>query len=362
MDSFYTAQKLAHLFASPNEDYTQFKSRIEKLEAIREIPESERRRSGALWRKVWTKEQLQSIAQVVGFLPKPAKPKSLTVFTTKGGVLKTTLTLNIARLAAIHGLKVCVVGLDIQGDVTNALGFQRELEDDKQDLNEVLEKIKGTQGLHDFFYSKVRLEDLIQPTDLENLYLIPETAELVQLNDALSNVHRREFWLKEKVVDRLKGVFDLVIMDCSPNWSKLTTNALVASDLLVSPLECKINNFRNFQVFQQFLSEFTQEMHMNLAVEFIPTRYAKNRKLSMDILEWYRKNVPGCSPFGIRECVLGEEAVALNLSFGEHDPSHAASQEMKGVLLGIFNHLLKLETQSVEIPSTSDSQETLQWR
>lgn len=358
MDSFYTAQKLAQLFGAPEEDYAHFKALIEKLESTGELPTGERRRAGALWRKVWSKDQLKSIGEVVGFLPRPTTPKSLTVFTTKGGVLKTTLTLNIARLAALHGQRVCVVGLDIQGDVTNALGFQRELEDDQQDLNEVLEKIKGTQGLHDYFYSKVRLEDLIQPTDLENLYLIPETPELVQLNDALSNVNRREFWLKEKVVDRLKGAFDLVIMDCSPNWSKLTTNALVASDLLVSPLECKINNFRNFQVFQQFLREFTREMHMDLAVEFVPTRYSKNRKLSMDILDWYRKNVHGCSPFGIRECVLGEEAVALNLSFGEHDPSHAASQEMKGVLLGIFNHLLKLENVHRPVPT----EESMQWR
>lgn len=337
----YTSQKLAHLFSHPERDHAQTKSLLQTLEDRGEIPASDRRRSGALFRKVWSSDQLTSIGRQVGFLSKPSSPKSLTVFTTKGGVLKTTLALNIARMAALHGLKVCVLGLDIQGDVTNALGYEADVDEETANLDEVLHRLQQTKGLTDFFQSRAQLEDLIHPTDLENLYLIPETPELVQLNDALGNIHRREFWLKEKVVDRLKQRFDLVIMDCSPNWNKLTTNALVASDLLVSPLECKINNFRNFKVFQQFLTEFTQDMHLDLETVFVPTRYSRQRKLSMDILQWYQKYVTGCTNFGIRDCVLGEEAVALNLSFAEHDPTHAASQEMKGVLMAVFELLSK---------------------
>lgn len=338
--NFYTAQKVLQLFANPrDEDFNKLKQNLQTLEDTAQIPRSERVRAGALFRRVWSRDQLSEIGARLGFLTSFRGPKSITVFTTKGGVLKTTLTLNIARMAALHGLRVCVVGLDIQGDVTNALGFQSELEQEGASLEEALEKIQHVRGLTDFFHSRAQLEDLIYPTDMPNLFLIPETPELVQLNDSLSNIHRREFWLKEKVVDRLKGAFDLVIMDCSPNWNKLTTNALVASDLLVSPLECKINNFRNFKVFRQFLGEFTQEMHMDLATLFVPTRYSRQRKLSLDILEWYRKNVPGCCEFGVRDCVLGEEAVALNLSFAEHDPAHPAAQEMKGVIRAVFEQL-----------------------
>ena len=79
------------------------------------------------------------------------------------------------------------------------------------------------------------------------------------MNDSLGNIHRREFWIKEKIIDKLKKDFDLVIMDCSPNWNQLTTNALVGCDVLISPLECKINNFRNSNV----LSKAENDIFLN---------------------------------------------------------------------------------------------------
>lgn len=338
-DEFVDLQKIVQIFCPVGEDHVQFKNKILELEENGTLPKAQRFRRGALFKKSWKAEDLPLIGQICGFLPRqrPLQGHSVAVFTTKGGVLKTTLALNIARTAALHGQKVCVVGLDIQGDITNALGFQSELEE-AHHLDEVLDQVQRTQGLMDVFHSRARLEDVIVPIG-SNLALIPETAELAQLNDALNNLNRREYWLKEKVVERLKGIFDLVVMDCSPNWNKLTTNALVASDLLVSPLECKINNFRNFKVFGQFLEQFVQEMRMELRTAFVPTRYTKTRKLSLDILQWYQKNVPECSSYGIRDCVLGEEAVALNCSFLEHRPGHAASQDMKNLLTEIFERL-----------------------
>lgn len=338
-EEFVDLQKIVQIFCPVGADHVQFKNKILELEENNLIPKAQRLRRGALFKKSWKSEDLPLIGQACGFLPekKSSKGRSIAVFTTKGGVLKTTLALNIARTAALHGQKVCVVGLDIQGDITNALGFQSELED-AHHLDEVLDQVQRTQGLMDVFHSRARLEDVIVPID-SNLALIPETAELAQLNDALNNLNRREYWLKEKIVDRLTGIFDLVVMDCSPNWNKLTTNALVASDLLVSPLECKINNFRNFKVFGQFLEQFVQEMRMELRTAFVPTRYTKTRKLSLDILQWYQKNVPECSSYGIRDCVLGEEAVALNCSFLEHKPGHAASQDMKSLLTEVFERL-----------------------
>lgn len=351
-DEFVDLQRIVQIFCPVGYDHVKFKNHLLELEEKNLIPKAERLRRGALFKKSWNIQDLPLIGEKCGFLPekKSSKGRSVCVFTTKGGVLKTTLALNIARAAAMHGQKVCVVGLDIQGDITNALGFQSELEEGAH-LDEVLEQVERTQGLMDVFNSKARLEDVIVPIGT-NLALIPETAELAQLNDALSNVNRREYWLREKVVERLKGIFDLVVMDCSPNWNKLTTNALVASDLLVSPLECKINNFRNFKVFGQFLEQFVQEMRMELKTMFVPTRYTKTRRLSLDILQWYQKNVPECSTYGIRDCVLGEEAVALNRSFLEHKPGHAASHDMKSLLGELFEKLenhLETEHGGVEL-------------
>lgn len=311
---------------------------IESLLAEKKIPAHTKYRSGAIYRYGHKLNDLPKIGEQIGFFKNLSTPIALTVFTTKGGVLKSTIALNLARTLALHNLKTCVVGLDIQGDVTTALGFENDL-DDSQDLQQIITKLNQTKGLSDFFNNKTRLEEIICPTDIETLFLIPETPELVALNDSLSNMNRREFWLKEKVVMPLKEHFDVVIMDCSPNWNRLTTNALVACDALISPLECKINNFRNFKVFGHFLSEFKEEMQLDFENIFIPTRYNFNRKLSMDILNWYQKNVVGHTKTGVRESVLGEEATALNKSFIELDPKKGPSQEIIKLMQEIFVRL-----------------------
>ena len=126
-------------------------------------------------------------------------------------------------------------------------------------------------------------------------------------------------------------------MDCSPNWNKITTNALVSSDGLVSPLECKINNFRNFKVFRHFMDEFKNEMHMDFDSIYIPTRFSAGRKLSMEIKDWYESNVDGCLKLGVRESVLGEESTALKKSLVEHAPNHAGTKELRELLTQVFD-------------------------
>lgn len=309
------------------------KTEINNLEASNQIPQSRRFRSGALFKKGWPIEEIPILGSKIGFFRPFEKPLALSVFTTKGGVLKSTLALNLARTAALHGIRTCVVGLDIQGDITTALGFECDLEDG--DLSLLLDKLNSTKGLSDLFNGQARLEEIIVSTDLPTLFLIPETPELVAMNDTLSTINRREFWLKEKVIDKLKNNFDLIIMDCSPNWNKLTTNALVACDVLISPLECKINNFRNFKVFRHFLNEFKRDMKMDFETIFIPTRYSSNRKLSLEIKTWYEQNVKGCTSLGVRESVVGEESIALYRSIIEHAPTSDPALEMQKLLMEV---------------------------
>ncbi len=309
------------------------KTEINNLESSNQIPQSRRFRSGALFKKGWPIEEIPILGSKIGFFKPFIRPLSLSVFTTKGGVLKSTLALNLARTAALHGIRTCVVGLDIQGDITTALGFECDLEDG--DLSLLLDKLNSTKGLSDLFNGQARLEEIIVSTDLPTLFLIPETPELVAMNDTLSTINRREFWLKEKVIDKLKNNFDLIIMDCSPNWNKLTTNALVACDVLISPLECKINNFRNFKVFRHFLNEFKRDMKMEFETIFIPTRYSSNRKLSLEIKNWYEQNVKGCTSLGVRESVVGEESIALYRSIIEHAPTSDPALEMQKLLIEV---------------------------
>ncbi len=326
MAQFLSLKKIAHLFGDANLADT-----ILELESQGQIPQSRRFLSGALFKKGWPITEVPQIGEKIGYFKSLGRPLALSVFTTKGGVLKSTLALNIARTAALHGLKTCVVGLDIQGDVTTALGFDNQL-DEEEDLQAILTKLNSIKGLSDYFNNRFRLHEVIVQTDIPNLFLIPETPELAALNDSLANINRREYWLRDKVVTPLKEHFDLIIMDCSPNWNKLTTNALVACDLLISPLECKINNFRNFKVFKHFLQQFRSDMGINFNTFFVPTKFNPNRRLGIDICQWYQQNVPNCSKQTVKESIIGEEATALNISVIEHAAGKPAAKEMIGLM------------------------------
>jgi chromosome partitioning protein len=327
----WSKKKVTQFFGTDNVS----KDQLEAWESEGSIPASSRYRNGALYMKGWSDDQISSIGRRAGFFPKWDGCVVATVFTTKGGVLKSTLSLNLARTAALHDHKVLVIGLDVQGDVTTSLGHDL-ISDEEESLEEALRSLDRGKGLFDYQQTRTLLEDLIVETDLENLHLIPETPELVALNDSMVNINRREYWLKEKVIENLKDYYDLIIFDCSPNWNRLTTNALVASDLLISPLECKINNFRNFKVFKQLLRAFLKDMHLDLETLYVPTRYSKNRKLSNDIYEWYLGQLDNCTQTGIRESVQGEEAMALKRSVLEHCPG---KKEIAAEWRGLFGEI-----------------------
>ena len=313
------------------------KSKLLELEASGATAPLKKFKSGALFKKGWEMKDLPSIGREFGFLPSFESPMSIAVFTTKGGVLKTTLTYNVARMAALHGLRTVVVGLDMQGDVTNTLGHEDHEGDGSELTEELMRKINETQGLYDVFMGNALVEETLYSTELPNLFYIPETPELASLAESIGQINRREYWLTEKIINPLKEKFDLVIMDCSPNWNKLTTNALVACDTLLSPLECKINNFRNVKVFKHFLGEFLDDMRLDFKTIFIPTKFSNQKKLSKEIAQWYLENVPGCTTGGIRESVVSEEAQAMRLSLIEHAPKSNAAIEMRSLLMEVFS-------------------------
>lgn len=279
-------------------------------------------------KKSWPLSDIPLIGEKFGFLSTPLRPLVASVFVTKGGVLKSSLTLNLARLFALHNIRTCVIGLDMQGDITTALGFDHQLSEDL-DFTEALAQLNSIRGLPDHQLGQVPVEDLLVPTDLPSLFFIPETPELVALEQGLNQRHRREYWLRDQVLPPLRERFDLILIDCAPNWNQLITNALVASDILISPLECKINNFRNFKMFETFIHEFRNDLQAHFEHLFVPTRLITNRKLSREICAWYQSHLPQCTTTAIRDSIQGEEAMAMNLSVPEFAPASAAADEIR---------------------------------
>jgi chromosome partitioning protein len=215
------------------------------------------------------------------------------------------------------------------------LGFDNGIDED-QGLEEASEKYFSTFGLFDFEKGIKGLEEIIHKTDIPTLDFIPETPELHLLDRTIGNKNRREFWLSDNVATPLKSHYDLIIFDCSPNWNNLVTNAIAASDLLISPIECKINNYRNYSSFEVFMETFKKETHLSFSQIFVPTRLSPTRKLSKEIRSWYLANVPNCISSAIREGVKGEEAMASYVSLPEYAPTSLDAQEMRQVIQEIW--------------------------
>lgn len=150
--------------------------------------------------------------------------KTIAIFNQKGGVGKTTTNINLAACLAKLGKKVLVVDIDPQGNTTSGLGIsKRELE----------------YSLYDALTGNVEdIDKVIIKTGMENLYILPASADLAGAEVELVNVDKRESRLKD-VLDRAKGDFDYVFIDCPPSLGLLTINALTAVESVLIPIQCE---------------------------------------------------------------------------------------------------------------------------
>lgn len=320
------------------------KQALLKAETDGRIPKAERIKYGnsTITQRAWPISSVPIIGEKYGFLTKPSKPSCISIFSTKGGVLKSTLTLNIARMYALHNVKTCVVDLDPQGDSSRNLGFDIP-EDGVSDLSDLDKYESSILSLSHLYNKKLKLKDIIQTTTIPTLDVILSSSSLIPLMDVLSSEIRREDWLKEQVVLKLyKMGYDLVIVDLAPSWNIFTSNAINAANLLISPLECKIAHYRNSKEFITQLNVFTEKMKLTEQKRlFIPTRVSSQRKLSLQIRQYYATNIPDCSLGSIRESVLGEEAIASRKSIIEHCPTKTISDEIRELLLEINQKLCR---------------------
>lgn len=150
--------------------------------------------------------------------------KTICIFNQKGGVGKTTTNINLCTYLAMQGKKVLTIDIDPQGNTTSGLGF------DKKKIN---------LSMYDLLTSDISIRDTIKECELiNNLFVVPSTMELVGAEVELINRSNRENMLKEKLKE-IEGEFDFIFIDCPPSLGILAINALVASDTVITPIQCE---------------------------------------------------------------------------------------------------------------------------
>jgi chromosome partitioning protein len=159
--------------------------------------------------------------------PRPAHRRVLTVANQKGGVGKTTSTVNLAAALAMHGLKVLVIDLDPQGNASTALGVEHR---------------SGTPSIYEVLLGEMTLADAAAVSDQsDNLFCVPATIDLAGVEIELVSMENRESRLKEALSDEALDELapDYVFIDCPPSLGLLTVNAMVAAQEVFIPIQCE---------------------------------------------------------------------------------------------------------------------------
>ena len=150
--------------------------------------------------------------------------KTICIANQKGGVGKTTSSVNLAAALGTLGQRVLILDMDPQGNASSGLGVKRY---DNQE-NNIYHVLIGEKTLH----------DVAQKTEEENLWIAPANPDLVGAEIELVDMSHREYRLKE-AIKTISSHFDFVIIDCPPSLGLLTVNSLTAADTFLVPLQCE---------------------------------------------------------------------------------------------------------------------------
>ena len=148
--------------------------------------------------------------------------KIISIANQKGGVGKTTTTVNLSTILAKKGKKVLLIDADPQGNATSGLGVEKKVE----------------LSIYDVLVNETPIEETYQETVIKNLIVCPSNISLAGAEVELVSMMSREQRLKEKL-EVIKEKFDYIFIDCPPSLGLITLNAFTASDSVLIPVQCE---------------------------------------------------------------------------------------------------------------------------
>lgn len=212
-------------------------------------------------------------------LSRPKGPKIIAVANQKGGVGKTTTTINLASALAEKGKRVLLVDLDPQGNASTGLGI--ELEDREFTTYELL--------LED-----IDLRDLVQGTAQEGLLIVPATVDLSSADIDLISNEKRSFLLHDALrqVQMDQYELDYILIDCPPSLNLLTVNAMIAAHSVLVPLQSEFFALEGLSQLMLTIREVRQIGNKELRIEgIVLTMYDRRNNLSQLVENDARSNL-----------------------------------------------------------------------
>ncbi|WP_435871335.1 AAA family ATPase [Micromonospora echinaurantiaca] len=199
-------------------------------------------------------------------MPRPERTRVMCVANQKGGVGKTTTTVNLAVALALHGNRVLVVDLDPQGNASTGLNVPHHT---------------GVPDVYDCLINSVPLEEVAQEVEgIPNLWCVPATIDLAGAEIELVSVVARESRLA-RAITAYPGHFDYVFIDCPPSLGLLTVNALVAAQEVLIPIQCEYYALEGLNQLIQNINLVRQHLNPRLEVSTILlTMYDRRTRLA----------------------------------------------------------------------------------
>ena len=216
--------------------------------------------------------------------PSPQTPtyrsKVIAIVNQKGGVGKTTTAINLAAAVALEGVPVLLLDVDPQANTTGGLGFSRDEE---------------RLSVYDLLLGNATASEVIVPTDVPKLSLIPGTKNMIGANVELVGVERREHRLRE-ALEPARNDYPFIFLDCPPALDLLTLNSLVAADTLLVPMQAEYFALEGISELMATLDRVSASFNPELSIEGVlltmfDDRTNLTRQVAADLREFFKDEV-----------------------------------------------------------------------
>jgi chromosome partitioning protein len=239
----------------------------------------------------------------------------IAVANQKGGVGKTTTTINLSAYLAELGKKVLTIDIDPQGNTTSGLGLDKSA-------------IENT--VYELMLGQCEIKDCMQQSIMDNLFVIASNVDLAAAEIELIGINEKEYIMK-KAVDSIRDDYDFILIDCPPSLNMLTVNAMTTADTVLVPIQCEYYALEGLSQLIRTINLVKNRLNPELEIEGVVfTMYDARTNLSLQVVENVKVNLKQAIyktiiPRNIRLAEAPSHGLPINL----YDPKSAGAESYR---------------------------------